>query len=84
MTKFNSDMALQCLASLVMISNSKAYSEMAKETARLAASDYTLLLYGIHNNNYSKHIEDRFVGILKEINQCPKTFIEALGVDYTE
>lgn len=81
MKKFDSDMVLNCLTSLVMLSNDHHTN---KNTAEAAIFDYTLLILGAKNDNYSKSIENRLVPLLEDLHRHPKTFIEALGVDYTE
>ena len=81
MKKFDIDMVLQCLASLVILSND---GRTDKNKAEAATFDYTLLIYSAKNENYSKSREARLIPLLKDLNRCPKTFIEALGVDYSE
>ena len=80
MKKFDTDMVLQCLTSLIGIAHGMAN----KEPALTAAYEYTELIMLVKHDSYSKSTEKRLLPLLKQLHRCPKTFIEALGVEYSE
>ena len=80
MKTFDSDMVLQCLTQLILTANVDEF----KQDADIAVFEYTLLILGAKNNGHSKAVEKRLIPVLEKLHKCPKTYIEALGVDYTE